>query len=86
MQELTAEVQQVIDSDYQLQFRVPTAAELEKLRRIHRDLTPAERGKAQKAEGALAGYLEDVDQGALDPDTLPKELREQLRKLFAGEE
>lgn len=86
MEGLKAEVQKVVDAGYQLQFKVPTAAELEKLRRIHRDLTPAERGRAQKAENDLSGYLDEVATGELDPETLPKELRDKLKRLFAGEE
>jgi superfamily I DNA and RNA helicase len=82
---LQAEVQRVVEADYQLRFTVPTANELAALRRIHRDLTPAERGKAKKAESTLAEYLAEVESGAIDPEHLPRDLRDKLRKLFSEE-
>lgn len=83
MDSLTNEVQKVIDSGYKLTFKVPTPPELDAMRRINRDLTPAERGKAKKAETSIADYLSDVESGKLDPENLPRDLRERLKRLFA---
>jgi superfamily I DNA and RNA helicase len=82
MEGLKAEVDKVISDNYQLRFRVPTASELERLRKIHRDMTPKEREKAQKMQQTLADFVAQVKSGDLAIENLPSELRTQLEELF----
>lgn len=82
MEGLKTEVDKVISDNYQLRFRVPTPPELERLRKIHRDMTPKEREKVQKMQQTLADFVAQVSSGDLAIENLPSELRTQLEELF----
>jgi superfamily I DNA and RNA helicase len=82
MKGLKAEVDKVISDNYQLKFKVPTTQELERLRKIHRDMTPKERDRVQKMEQSLAYFISQVESGSIAIENLPSELRNQLEALF----
>lgn len=82
MEGLKSEVDKVVLDNYQLRFRVPTPVELERLRKIHRDMTPKEREKVQKMQQTLADFVAQVTSGDLAIENLPSELRTQLEELF----
>lgn len=82
MEGLKAEVDKVISDNYQLRFRVPTPPELERLRKIHRDMTPREREKVEKMQQAFEDFVAQVKRGDFAIENLPSELRIQLEELF----
>ena len=82
MEKLAAEVQRVVANGYKLRFTVPTPEELEKMRRIHRDMSRSEREDRQRMEKTLDSFVEQIQRGDLSLDQLPPDLREKLREIF----
>lgn len=72
------EVKAVFSKNYQLGFTVPTGAELENLRHLHRDRPKSVEKSLRKATEGLAVFLEAYDRGELDPLDLPPALRTRL--------
>jgi superfamily I DNA and RNA helicase len=81
MQELTSEIQRVREADYHLQFTIPNAATLEKIRRLHRDRTDAEVASIDKVQQGLQQMLDLFDRGDLDLEDLPLSVRQRLAQL-----
>jgi superfamily I DNA and RNA helicase len=77
---LQKEIDHVVSDGYKLKFRVPTAAELQKMRRINRDRTAQEKGKIRKAERSIEEIIDLVKQGLISPEAMPQ-LRELIRAL-----
>lgn len=84
MELLETEIRAVRDRKFRLQFTVPTAVELAKLRQIHRERTADERARIQKAEKSLKDFLDAVHRGDLAIENLPLELRTDLAKYLAS--
>jgi superfamily I DNA and RNA helicase len=84
MELLETEIRAVRDRKFRLQFTVPTAVELAKLRQIHRERTADERARIEKAEKSLKDFLDAVHQGDLAIENLPLELRTDLAKYLAS--
>jgi superfamily I DNA and RNA helicase len=82
MDTLIEEIDAVRDHQYKLDFKVPTEAELQKLRTIHRELTAAERATRERAEKGLSEFLAAVQRGDLQLDGLPLELRTKLATIM----
>lgn len=82
MDGLSEEIESVRSRQFTLEFTIPTNEELQRLRKIHRELTAAERDKIQKAEKGLSAFLEAVQSGALSLEGLPSELRTRLAQLI----
>jgi superfamily I DNA and RNA helicase len=82
MDRLSEEIDSVRQREFRLEFTIPTIADLQRLRKIHRELTAAERDKIEKAEKGLSAFLEAVQSGALSLESLPPELRTRLAKLL----
>jgi superfamily I DNA and RNA helicase len=82
MAQLEAEINAVKSHSYALRFRVPTADELAKLRKIHRELSADERARIRRGEEQLRAFLEAVEKGELDVENLPADLRANLAKYF----
>jgi superfamily I DNA and RNA helicase len=81
---IQAEMDAVAAKGYALEFRVPTAQELQKLRQIHRDMTDDERMKAKRAEEQIrraAAQLKQLREGHPQIE-LSSETLEDLRELF----
>jgi superfamily I DNA and RNA helicase len=85
MDGLRQEMDKVVASDFHLAFTVPTQAELDQMRRIHRDMTPEERAKAKKIEASLQDFASLIEQGRLSLESLPSDLRRRLSTLFNGQ-
>jgi superfamily I DNA and RNA helicase len=81
MQAIAAEMQQVIDHQFQLRFRVPTQPELLRMRHIHRDRSPADEVSATKAAEALAAFLSAMDKGGLEFQDLPPDMLTRLASM-----
>jgi superfamily I DNA and RNA helicase len=80
MERLKDEIDEVIEHKYKLEFRVPTIEELEKIRKIHRDMTSDERRVINEAEDALSEFLHRVESGDLSIEHLPLSIRKKLRE------
>jgi len=46
-----------------LAFRMPDAAELARIRKIHRDMTPEEKARVKKGAETLEGLLAQIESG-----------------------
>lgn len=82
MKSLAAEVDAVARNGYRLSFPVPTEEQLAALRRIHRDMTAAERRRIANHADALISFARDMERGVIDKDALPKEVMQRLYRLL----
>ncbi len=82
MKGLKLEIEQVKKNDYNLTFKVPTEPELERMRKLYRDMTPQEREKYQKFEENLSYFVEQIQKGNMSAENLPRELRSKLLDLL----
>jgi superfamily I DNA and RNA helicase len=81
MIELQAEIEKVSKAGFTLRFRVPTADELAKMRRIHRELSADERVRQRRAESGARTLIDAIISGGADFETLPADVREDLARL-----
>ena len=81
MTTLSEELSKIVENQYRLAFKVPTREELEKIRRIHRDISREEIAKIQKVERGLQEALEMIKRGEVAPDDLSPEIRADLATL-----
>lgn len=72
MDALQAEIDRVVSNEFKLTFTIPTAGELEQIRRINRDRTKQEKGQIKKAEKSVEEVLELLRQGIISPDAMPQ--------------
>jgi superfamily I DNA and RNA helicase len=84
MDTLIGEIDAVRDHQYKLEFTVPTEAELQKLRTIHRELTAAERAKIDRIEKGLVEFLAAVQNGDVQLESLPLEVRTKLANMMSA--
>lgn len=84
MDVVAQEIEKVIDEGFKLKFKIPTTAELEHLRHIHRERPREHEATVRKASAGLSSFLEAVDAGELDFADLPPELRRRLQSLREG--
>jgi superfamily I DNA and RNA helicase len=82
MTALAAELQMVVTNHFELRFKVPTPKELEKIRRIHRDMSDAELAKRKSVLQGAEQFLEMVESGELPPEALPERFRRRLASVF----
>jgi superfamily I DNA and RNA helicase len=82
MAALAAELQMVVTNHFELRFNVPTPKELEKIRRIHRDMSDAELAKRKSVLQGAEQFLEMVESGELPPEALPERFRRRLASVF----
>ena len=66
---------------FRLVFRVPTAEEARKLRRLHRECTREEAQTVQRAETGVRELLRLIQEGELDPEELDEDIRAALADL-----
>jgi superfamily I DNA and RNA helicase len=84
MEKLSAEIDAVAKHGFTLRFRIPTAAELKKMRMIHRERTAAELARIDKAQKGLSEFLGAVQRGDLPIEALPPDLRSELAKVMTS--
>jgi superfamily I DNA and RNA helicase len=84
MNKLAEEIDAVVNHHFRLEFPIPTAAELRKLRTIHRERTAAERARIGKAEKGLDDFLKAVQRGEVPIESLPLDLRTRLAKVVGS--
>jgi superfamily I DNA and RNA helicase len=82
MAALASELAMVMHNNFELRFKVPTPKELEKIRRIHRDMSEAELAKRRTVIQSAEQFLEMVESGELPPEALPELFRRRLASVF----
>lgn len=84
-QELKSEFETVKQNGFRLSFIYPTTAERETMRVVNRDMTSAERRRVNEAKRSAANLNILLDDGTVNIEDIPLEVREQLiRKLMGG--
>ena len=83
---LENEFNELKGNDFRLDFTIPTLEQLEKMRTQYRDITRDERKKVEKLEASLDAVLTDEEDSKVLLKSLPKELREKLRRVLSDEE
>jgi superfamily I DNA and RNA helicase len=83
MERLLREFQQLKQRSFRLDFTYPTDAVLNKLRIVHRDLSPQERQRLDQKRGRAAELLKDLERGELMPEDLDADTRERLIRLLS---
>ncbi len=78
MRLLDAELSQIRSRDFELEFKVPSAEELKRLRRVHRERTEEEAAFVERTTAALADFVSALEEDALDIEDLPPSLRTRL--------
>lgn len=82
MERLKQEIDRVASNGYELSFRVPTADELLRMRKIHRDMTTEEKEQIKQAERGFSRTIELLESGRILPENLSPELLERLARLL----
>lgn len=77
------EIEQTITKNFQLEFKIPTGAQLHKLRHIHRDRPEHEEETVRRATEGVEAFLEAIDSGEMDLLDLPPKVRTRLSRLRA---
>lgn len=72
---LTEEISTIANNQYRLQFRIPTAEALTRMRRLHRDLSASEQDKLRRVEEQLRDAVEEMERQGFSVDDLPPQLR-----------
>lgn len=80
-QRLAAEFERIRGDDFRLSFDYPSAAEITKMRRIHRDRSEAEQKELSRSISDFAGVLEQIGRGELSTDALPEDFLQALIKI-----
>ena len=80
MDGLTAEIQRFVDKNYVLDFKIPTKAEMNRLRTINRERSASDTRKIEEAQRGVKTFLELVTKGELDASQIPE--FETLMRLF----
>lgn len=78
MPEVAKEVAAVEKANFRLQFKVPTAEVLARLRRIHKDRTEVEVNAIKRARKSLDTLVEALERDEIDIEDLPPKLRTRL--------
>ena len=86
MDVLSSELQKVREYDYRLSFRVPTPLELEKIRRIHRDMTISEITKSKTALKGAEQLLSMIESGELAAEALPESFVRRFQSALRPED
>ena len=84
MNALIEEIDQVQRRDFQLQFRVPTDDELQKMRQIHRDRPRVVETQVAEELRGFENILARIETGDIDQDNLDPELVRKARELFGS--
>ena len=79
---LVEEFEQIREEKYTLHFKWPSAASLEQMRRLHRELTNEEKQARKQAEKGAQDLMAALASGRMDVDDLDPDIRERLRKLL----
>jgi superfamily I DNA and RNA helicase len=79
---LTKEINNVVQNNYVLSFLYPTHQQIEKMRRINRDISDVERRALEEKIKITEELLNEIGSGEIPPEALRPETIEQLRALL----
>ena len=82
MQVIADEIVKVIEHEYTLAFRYPTRADLQSIRRLHRDRTSEEIGELTEDLDALSRLVERIQTGEVSLEQIPANKRGLIRRLI----
>lgn len=85
MRNLINEFEQLKNKGFVLDFTYPNDELLDKLRIVHRDLSPEERKRLEKKKNSFADLVRDLESGELLLDDLDDSTKATLRSLLGGE-
>ncbi len=86
MEMLKREYDEVVSQGYRLKFQIPTTEERERLRVIHRDLTPEEKKQRRRAQDSAIKLAEMLAAGEIQLDEIPEQLTQQLARALKDKE
>lgn len=81
MNSLSAEASQVVNEDYRLKFTYPSKEQIAKIKKLHRDRPEAEKHAIESDLEGLVRILRRIEEGDLDPDHLPKKIRQAIKHI-----
>jgi superfamily I DNA and RNA helicase len=81
MTSLGEEAGRVVQNDFRLNFLYPTKEEIAKIKKLHRDMPEAEKQAIESDLEGLLRLIKRVEEGDIDPDHLPKNLRTAIKRL-----
>ena len=84
MERIVKEFEQLKEQDFRLDFEYPTEELLERLRVVHRDLSPHEKKRLEGKKRQLADVLDALEKGELMPEDLDEKIRKKLIHLLGG--
>ena len=82
MEELKREYERLVENDFALQFRYPTADERAEIRTIHRDLSPQQQAKRNQTNAELRGLIQDIRRGKSSVDDIEPDVRDGLLTIL----
>lgn len=83
MVQLEQEMAAVAGANYELKFTYPTAAQLEQLRIVHREVSRSAQGAISDTDKSIRTLFELLSRGDVLPDDLDPDVLDQLRQLLA---
>jgi len=85
MDSLIREFKELERKEYRLAFKYPTDDQLRTLRRVHQDLSPAEKQRLEKQKNLANELAKALERGELKPEDLDEKTRSKLRELLGGD-
>jgi len=82
MTSLEEEAGKVVANDYRLNFQYPSKAEIDKIKRLHRDMPEAEKAAIESDLEGLIRLIKRVEDGDIDPDHLPDDVASAIKKML----
>jgi superfamily I DNA and RNA helicase len=84
MKHLLDEFERLKNNAFRLDFVYPPDGVLQKLRIVHRDLSPHEKQRLEQKKGRAVELVDALERGELTPDDLDAETKKRLVKLLGG--
>lgn len=84
MERILKEFEQLKGKEFRLDFQYPTNELLERLRVVHRDLSPHEKERLEGKKKQLEDVLDALEKGELMPEDLDEVTKEKLIRLLGG--
>jgi len=82
MKSLEQEFEKVKENKFSLAFRYPTAAEREHMNVVNRDMSEQEKSSIKKNQKNLGEFLQDLKDGKILKEDLPKDLIAEIKKIM----
>lgn len=79
---ISDEVSKVLERNFRLEFKIPTANQLRTMRHVHRERAADEEATVRKVTQGLSEFFEAIENGEIDLLDLPPALRTKLATSF----